>query len=224
MANKEVPLLYNEYRLRALETALTENDSSIELALKNTLDSLYRKFVPTQERAEIESLIQREEAEAQANRRDNVGVFHLHNEDGDINLSSRYVKGLFQFAKLYNEHMQFDVNKYTIDSVVGYFGELKIIDPELLSMVCDTFRSSDSVRIIADIDFECGNVSVLEKGADDWRTYRLSDVLLAVHASEEQSDLFDYERKVIFEEQLDGKELEIRANASSENESAQIQM
>ena len=69
MANKEVPLLYNEYRLRALETALTENDSSIELALKNTLDSLYRKFVPTQERAEIESLIQREEAEAQANRR-----------------------------------------------------------------------------------------------------------------------------------------------------------
>ena len=224
MANKEVPLLYNEYRLRALETALTENDSSIELALKNTLDSLYRKFVPTQERAEIESLIQREEAEAQANRRDNVGVFHLHNEDGDINLPSRYVKGLFQFAKLYNEHMQFDVNKYTIDSVVGYFGELKIIDPELLSMVCDTFRSSDSVRIIADIDFECGNVSVLEKGADDWRTYRLSDVLLAVHASEEQSDLFDYERKVIFEEQLDGKELEIRANASSENESAQIQM
>lgn len=34
MANKEVLLLYNEYRLRALETALTENDSSIELALK----------------------------------------------------------------------------------------------------------------------------------------------------------------------------------------------
>ena len=34
MANKEVPLLYNEYRLRALENALEENGSSVELALK----------------------------------------------------------------------------------------------------------------------------------------------------------------------------------------------
>ena len=61
MANKEVPLLYNEYRLRALEKALEENGSSVELALKNTLDSLYRRFVPHEKRAEIESRIQREE-------------------------------------------------------------------------------------------------------------------------------------------------------------------
>ena len=224
MANKEVPLLYNEYRLRALESALEENGSSVETALKNTLDSLYRKFVPHLERAEIESHIQQEETVAHVSPQNTVGVFHLHNTDGDINFSSRYVKGLFQFAKLYSEYMQFDVNQYTVDSVVGYFGEHRILDHELFSMVCDTFRSSDNISVIADIDFESGNVSVLEKGADDWHTYRLSDVLLAVHASEEQSDLFDYERKVIFEEQLDGKELEIRANASSENESAQIQM
>lgn len=224
MANKEVPLLYNEYRLRALETALTENDSSIELALKNTLDSLYRKFVPTQERAEIESLIQREEAEAQANRRDNVGVFHLHNEDGDINLSSRYVKGLFQFAKLYNEYMQFDVNKYTIDSVVGYFGELKIIDPELFSMVCDTFRSSDSVRIIADIDFERGNICVLEKGMDDWKTYSLDDVLSAVHSAESQPDLSEFEKKEFFDFLLAGREQETAAESPSDDESTGMRM
>ena len=60
MANKEVPLLYNEYRLRALENALEENGSSVELALKNTLDSLYRRFVPHEKRAEIESRIQQE--------------------------------------------------------------------------------------------------------------------------------------------------------------------
>ena len=53
MANKEVPLLYNEYRLNALERALEENGSSVEMALKNTLDSLYRRFVPHAERAEI---------------------------------------------------------------------------------------------------------------------------------------------------------------------------
>ena len=59
MANKEVPLLYNEYRLRALENALEENGSSVELALNNTLDSLYRKFVPHTERAEMRKLLHR---------------------------------------------------------------------------------------------------------------------------------------------------------------------
>ena len=224
MANKEVPLLYNEYRLRALENALEENGSSVELALKNTLDSLYRRFVPHTERAEIESRIEQEEAAAQVSAQNTVGVFHLHNADGDINFSSRYVKGLFQFAKLYGEYMQFDVNQYTVDSVVGYFGEHRILDPELFSMVCDTFRSSDNVSVIADIDFERGNISVLEKGANDWHTYRLSDVLSAVRASEGQSDLFDYERKAIFEEQLDDKELEISADAVSEDAGSQMQM
>ena len=220
MANKEVSLLYNEYRLRALENALVENGSNVETALKNTLDSLYRRFVPPTERAELESRIEQEESSAQVSRQNTVGVFHLHNADGDINFSSRYVKGLFQFAQLYSEYMQFDVNQYTVDSVVGYFGEHRILDPELFSMVCNTFRSSDSVRVIADIDFERGNISVLEKGADDWRTYRLSDVLSAVRASEEQSDLFDYERKSIFEEQLDGKELEFPV----EDAGSQMQM
>ena len=208
MANKEVPLLYNEYRLRALENALEENGSSVELALKNTLDSLYRKFVPHTERAEIESHIQQEETAAQVSPQNTVGVFHLHNADGDIHFSSRYVKGLFQFAKLYGEYMQFDVNQYTVDSVVGYFGEHRILDPELFSMVCDTFHSSENVSVIADIDFERGNISVLS----------------AVRASEGQSDLFDYKRKAIFEEQLDGKEMEITAGAASECESAPIQM
>ena len=83
MANKEVPLLYNEYRLNALERALEENGSSVEMALKNTLDSLYRRFVPHAERAEIESRIQQEEAVAQVSPNNTVGVFHLHNADGD---------------------------------------------------------------------------------------------------------------------------------------------
>ena len=157
---KSIDTLYSE---RALE----ENGSSVEMALKNTLDSLYRRFVPHAERAKIESRIEQEEAVANVSSQNTVGVFHLHNADGDINFTSRYVKGLFQFAKLYGEYMQFDVNQYTVDSVVGYFGEHRILDPELFSMVCDTFRSSDNVSVIADIDFERGNISVLEKGADD---------------------------------------------------------
>lgn len=197
MANKEVPLLYDEYRLNALERALEENGSSVEMALKNTLDSLYRRFVPHAERAEIESRIQQEEAVAQVSPNNTVGVFHLHNADGDIIFSSKYVKGLFQFAKLYGEYMQFDVNQYSIDSVVGYFGESRILDPELFSMVCNTFRSSENICIIADIDFERGNISALEKGMDTWHTYSLDDVLSAVRASATQADLFDYELSLI---------------------------
>lgn len=224
MANKDVPLLYNEYRLNALERALEENGSSVEMALKNTLDSLYRRFVPHAERAEIESRIQQEEAVAQVSPNNTVGVFHLHNADGDIIFSSKYVKGLFQFAKLYGEYMQFDVNQYSIDSVVGYFGESRILDPELFSMVCNTFRSSENICIIADIDFERGNISALEKGMDTWHTYSLDDVLSAVRASATQADLFDYERKAIFEEQLEDKALEITAEPFSEDAGSPIQM
>ena len=86
-------------------------------------------------------------------------------------------------------------------------------------LVCEATLPNGETRY-----FESGNVSVLEKGADDWHTYRLSDVLSAVRASESQADLFDYERKALFEEQLDGKELEISTDAVSEDAASQIQM
>ncbi len=224
MANKVVSFLYDKYRLRALETALAENDSSIELALKNTLDSLYRKFVPQQERAEIESKIQREEADRQAKLQNTVGVFHLHNDDGDINLSSRYVKSMYKFASLYNEYIQFDVRSATIDSIADYFGEHRNIDPQLFSMVCNTFQSSDSVRIIADIDFERGNICVLSKGMGDWKTYSLDDLCSAVRSAESQPDLSEFEKKEYFDMLLAGVEQENAAESPSDDESTGIQM
>ena len=36
MANTEVPLLYNEYRFRAIKKVLEENGSSVEQVLKQT--------------------------------------------------------------------------------------------------------------------------------------------------------------------------------------------
>lgn len=91
-------------------------------------------------------------------------------------------------------------------------------------MVCNTFRSSENICIIADIDFERGNISALEKGMDTWHTYSLDDVLSAVRASAAQADLFDNEGKAIFEEQLEDKALEITAEPVSEDAGSPIQM
>ena len=83
MANTEVPLLYNEYRLRAIKKVLEESGSSVEQVLKNRLDSVYRDIVPAEEQERIEEMIHREESASQQNNRA-YGIYHLHGEDGDI--------------------------------------------------------------------------------------------------------------------------------------------
>ncbi len=206
MANTEVPLLYNEYRLRAIKKVLEKCGSSVEQVLKNRLDSVFRDVVPVEEQKQIEEMIRREESASQQNNRA-YGVFHLHGEDGDMHIATPNYNSLLQFGRLYHGHLQYKAYSYSIDSIACLFGQHKELDPVLFHSFCDTFQSNYNVNLIADVDFERGNISVLEKGSDDWRTFRLDDISGALKSAYESTDHSEYERNEAFMDALKDKEI-----------------
>ena len=222
MANTEVPLLYNEYRLRAIKKVLEESGSSVEQVLKNRLDSVYRDIVPAEEQERIEEMIHREESASQQNNRA-YGIYHLHGEDGDMHIATLNYNSLLQFGRLYHGHLQYKAYSYSLDSIACLFGQHKELDPVLFHSFCDTFQSNDNVNLIADVDFERGYISVIEKGADDWHTYRLDDISTAVRSAYESQGLFDFERQEAFNDALKDKEIKGSETPFESEDSAPIQ-
>ena len=224
MANKEVPLLYNQHRLNALKKALEKSDVSLELELKKALDALYRQYVPEEEQKEIELKISREEMFAKAAKEFQAafGVYHLHNTDGDMHIAARKYNNLLDFSRLYQSHLCRKVDTYTVDSLACLFGEYRELDAPWFQVLCDTFKSNDAVSLIADVDFERGYITLLEQGNQDWMTYRLDDIADAAAEAFENPDASDYERWETFLSELCGKEIDA-ADVPSEDEGAVLQ-
>ncbi|MBQ3330254.1 MAG: hypothetical protein IJG87_03650 [Ruminococcus sp.] len=222
MANTEVPLLYNEYRLRAIKKALEESGSSVEQVLKNKLDSVYRDIVSVEEQEQIEEMIHREESASQQNNRA-YGIYHLHGYDGDMHIATLNYNSLLQFGRLFQGHLQYKAYSYSLDSIACLFGQHKELDPVLFQSFCDTFQSNDNVSLIADVDFERGYLSVLEKGSDEWRTYRLDDVSNAVTSAYETPELSEYERYGAFTDALKEKEICDAETSFMSEDSAPVQ-
>ena len=66
MADIDINLFYNTYRLEAMERVLHSQGKSIEDAVYPMLDSLYEQLVPAVERGDIENRIAAENALAAA--------------------------------------------------------------------------------------------------------------------------------------------------------------
>ena len=218
MSNTEVPLLYNKYRLRALKKTLEKHDSSLEHELHQALDVLYRQHVPANEQEQIESMIHREEAAAADCQKyiGAFGVYHLHSKDGDMHIASRKHNNLLWFAELYLEKLCFMDDSNAVDSLACCFGEYRELDMEWFRSICETFHSNDAVSLIADVDFERGNISVLQKDSAEWMTYRLDDILSAAEAAFKPSGYSDFERHSAFSAELRGRVLEAAKTPSED--------
>lgn len=68
MADTDVTLFYNTYRLDALKGILEEQGLDLEQALVPTLDDLYERLVPADQRERIESRITEEAAQEEMER------------------------------------------------------------------------------------------------------------------------------------------------------------
>ena len=218
MSNTEVPLLYNKFRLRALQKALEKHDSNLEQELHQTLDTLYNQYVPADEQEHVESMIRREEAAAADCQKyiGAFGVYHLHSKDGDMHIASRKHNNLLWFAELYLEKHSSKIDSYTIDNLACFFGEYRELNITWFRSICETFHSNDAVSLIADVDFERGNFSVLQKGSADWMTYRLDDILSAAEAAFKPSGYSDFERHSAFSAELKDRELEASETPSED--------
>ena len=57
MADTDITLFYNQHRMEAVQRHLAAQGSSVEELLYQSLDDIYAKFVPEQERDDIDLMI-----------------------------------------------------------------------------------------------------------------------------------------------------------------------
>ena len=211
MADRELVLFFNVHRLDALEQQLEKQGKSIETEMTAALHALYEENVPAAERAEVESLITKEEAEEQAQREAarKFAVIHFHEQDDDYYFTSENRKDFYSAACLYRYDIKDEVDIYTLPSFAQHFGEHQMIDGLTFSVLCDAMPNDPRITAAMVFDFENGTVSVCESSDNAWWTYALKDVSAAVYRADRKTGLNPNMRREIFDEALAGKEIDV---------------
>ena len=220
MADTDITLSFNKRRLSALERILIESGSSVESELFGELNGMYRALVPENERAEIESEIERENAEAasakEATRR--FAVVHLHESGDDFLFTTELRNDFYSIVYLYQHELKDMVGTYTLDSLADRFGSYQAINAPTFSVLCDAMPNGPRITALVEFDFEHNTVSVCGGGDNEWRAYDLKDVSAAMCRAERKNDLSLVTRREIFDEALAGKEIEPEIEAETETE------
>lgn len=220
MADTDITLSFNKHRLSALERILIESGSSVETELFRELNGMYRALVPENKRAEIESKIERENAEAASAEEAAMrfAVVHLHDSDDDFLFTTELRSDFYSMAYLYQHELKDMVGTYTLDSLADRFGSYQAINAPTFSVLCDAMPNDPRITTLVEFDFEHNTVSVCGDGDNEWRAYDLKDVSAAMCRAERKNDLSLVTRREIFNEALAGKEIEPEIGTETETE------
>ena len=228
MADADIKLSFNAHRYETLEQILTESGSSVENELFRELNGMYRALVPENERAEIESEIERENAEAASTKEAAMrfAVVHLHDSDDDFLFTTELRNDFYSIAYLYQHELKDMVGTYTLDSLADRFGSYQAINAPTFSVLCDALPNDPRITALVEFDFEHNTVSVCGSGDNEWRAYDLQDVSAAMCRAERKNGLSLVTRREIFNETLVGKEIEpeIKAEAGTETDEPTLRM
>ena len=228
MADADIKLSFNAHRYEALEQILTESGSSVENELFRELNGMYHALVPENERAEIESEIERENSEVasagEVTRR--FAVVHLHDSDDDFLFTTDLRNDFYSMAYLYQHELKDMIGTYTLDSLADRFGSYQAINAPTFSVLCDAMPNDPRITALVEFDFEHNTVSVCGNGDNEWRTYDLKDVSAAMFHAERKNDLSLVTRREIFDEALVGKEVvpEFGTGTETETDEPTLQM
>lgn len=207
MADIDINLYYNRYRLEALERALHSQGKSIEDAVYPMLDSLYEQLVPAAERGDIENRIAVENAkaaaEAEAARR--FGVVHLHQGEDDFYLIANEQKDLYSMAGLYRRQLQPNIGTVPLWDLTGRFHKADRVFQSDYLRLCRQMPTDHRITSLMEVDFDSGTICVCDNRENSWTTYALKDVSTAVFKAERKSGLSSAVRQQIFDEALQGK-------------------
>ena len=210
MADTDVTLFYNTYRLDALKCILEEQGLDLEQALVPTLDDLYERLVPADQRERIESRITEEAAQEEMEREaaKRFAVIHFHDAEDDYFFTFELRNSFYSIANLYCLDLRDEVGKYTLDSMASCnFSGKEPISDVMFSVLCNAMPNDDRITALVEFDFENGNISVKERGDNHWRVYHLKDVSTAMWKAERQYGLTLAARYKIFDTALEGKEI-----------------
>lgn len=207
MADIDITLFYNSYRLDAMERVLQSQGKRIEDEVYPILDSLYEKLVPAAERGDIESRIAAENAQAAAEEEaaKRFGVVHLHQGNDDFYLIANEQRNLYNMAALYRRQLQPNIGKVPLWDLTGRFHKADRVFQSDYLRLCRAMPTDHRITSLMAMDFDNGTISVCDNRDSYWTTYSLKDVSTAIYKAERKNDLSSDVRQKIFDEALQGK-------------------
>ena len=226
MSDIDITLYLNAYRVRALADALgNQTAETVEDKLTEAFDTLYQEYVPDEQRASIEAMIERECAAEQARREvaRRFAVYHIRENDDDYHFTSDIFRTPMQAAYRYRlyERGELSANPKTFAAA---FVETKPISLEYFSKVCKDIHSDDRVTALLEFDLDEGWVSVRNSTDDEWQTYSLHDFSVAAYKAFRSDYRSEECRREIFNNSLAGKEVDLSEEPDNETENQVIQI
>lgn len=208
MQEKRFDVSYPAYQADALIRVLRSQQRDISEELKPALDELYRKMVPAEEQAKIETLIAKERAETDTPK---MGVIWLHDRDEDLYLTSTGCIDFCKAAEVYYDCLREDVTDigmlYSLDCYQNSFADQQIIDEMTYDIFCTAALHDSRVWAVLEFDIEAMALAV-SRGTEPRRSYRLQDIETAMESVTETDGTRLYDWEARFEVYLHGMELE----------------
>ena len=218
----DIKFEYNEHRIAALNKILSEQDKSLDAELSSAIDTLYEKYVPEKLKAEIESLIERENAELRQTE-NCFAVYHLHDDFDDYHFTDEFNNTFYDAACRYCEMLEYGYKSKTVDTVAHeYFPDNQPINASVFSVLCNTMPNDNRISALIEFDLEDETVSVCDSSDNAWRAYHLEDVADAVHKVKLKSYLILETDREIFNNALAGKEIDFESEDETDNFTMQM--
>lgn len=213
----DIKLEYNNHRFAVLKKILSEQDKTLDAELSSALDTLYEKYVPEKLKAEIESLIARENAELRQTE-NCFAVYHLHDDFDDYHFTDEFNNSFYDAACRYCEMLEYGYKSKTVDTVAHeYFPDNQQINVSVFSVLCNTMPNDNRISALIEFDLEDETVSVCDSSDNAWRAYHLEDVADAVHKVKLKSYLILETDREIFNNALAGKEIDFESEDETDD-------
>lgn len=218
MNDIDITLYLNEYRVQALSDALgNQTAETVEDKLAEAFDTLYQEYVPDEQRASVEAMIESEyaaeQAKMEAARR--FAVYHIRENGDDYHFTSDHFRTPMQAAYRYRlyERGELSANPKTFADA---FIEANPVNLEYFNEVCSDIHSDNRISALLEFDLDEGRVSVYDGMDNEWQTYSLRDFSVAAYKAFRSDNRSEECRREIFNSSLAGKELDFSEEPSND--------
>ena len=218
MSDIDITLYLNKYRVRALSDTLgNQTAETVEDKLAEAFDTLYQEYVPDEQRASIEARIEREDTAEQARleaaRR--FAVYHIREKGDDYHFTSDHFRSPMQAAYRYRLYERGELSDAP-ETFAAAFIETNPVSLEYFGKVCADIHADDRVTALLEFDLDEGRVSVYDGTDNEWQTYSLHDFSVAAYKAFRSDYRSEEGRREIFNNTLDGKELDFSEEPSND--------
>lgn len=218
MSDIDITLYLNKYRVRALSDTLgNQTAETVEDKLAEAFDTLYQEYVPDEQRASIEAMIESEYAEEQAKmeaaRR--FAVYHIRENGDDYHFTSDHFRSPMQAAYRYRLYERGELSAAP-KTFADAFIETSPVDLDYFKKVCSDIHSDNRISALLEFDLDEGRVSVYDGMDNEWQTYSLRDFSVAAYKAFRSDYRSEEGRREIFNSCLAGKELNFSEEPSND--------